>query len=105
MLEGYLSEQYTCHQYYLKTPVHLCLVKKMEDGDGYLGWGVDFLVGLIQMVQRHLGIFFKLNLLLDDEHASQESDETENAMRGQVGILEQSIAQKKSANQSPIVKQ
>jgi hypothetical protein len=37
---------------------------------------------------------FQTNLLLDDEHASQEFDETESAMRAQVGIVEQSVAQK-----------
>jgi hypothetical protein len=67
---------------------------KIEDGDDYLGWGMDVVVGLIQMIQLHLGILFRLNLLLDDEHASQEFDETESAMRAQVGILEQSVAQK-----------
>lgn len=59
-----------------------------------LGRGMDVVVGLIQMIQLQLGILFRLNLLLDDEHTSQEFDETESAMRAQVGILEQSVAQK-----------
>lgn len=46
---------------------------------------------------------FQTESLLDDEHVSQEFDETERAMRVQVGILE-NLSHKKCANRSPIVK-
>lgn len=69
-----------------------------------IGWGMGVIVSLIQMIQRHFWILFQTELLLDDEHVSQEFDETERAMRAQVGILE-NLSHKKCATDRKFVKQ
>lgn len=86
----------------MKTPMCLCLAEK-KDGDGY--WVVHG-----RYSQPHpndsatLLNSFQTELLLDDEHASQEFDETERAMRAQVGILE-NLSHKKCATDRKFVKQ